>query len=99
MLSNQEGFTMTIRTKTTWTLTAYEAVQAECKAQIDILTAEGKTDGVPYREFVGDDVIIYRNWYDSVPNAEAWEAWIYALATPPSAVLIENVVAGEPAPE
>jgi hypothetical protein len=89
---------MTIRTKTTWTLSAYGAVQAECQAQIDILKAEGKTDGVPYREFIGDDVLIYRNWYDSVPNAEAWEAWLYTLATPPSAVLIENVTIGDSAP-
>ena len=82
---------MTIRTKTTWTLSAYAAEQYTCKAQIEILEAEGKTDGEPIREFVGDDVIIYRNWYDSVPNAEAWNAWLYTLPNTPISSIIENV--------
>ena len=78
------------KTYTKWiSETVYDAIRPTCRAQIEILIAEGKTDGTFSREDVEDSVVICRTW-NSNETAQEWQAFLNNLPTPPVSVLIET---------
>jgi len=78
------------KTYTKWvSSTVYDAIRPTCRAQLEILVSEGKTDGTFTREDVEDSVVICRTW-NSDENAQDWKTFLNNLPTPPVSVVIET---------